>query len=178
MADPSTYIEELAREVQRRSISICFVCAGNICRSPMAESVARSAFTSAGIANVVVSSAGTGSWHVGQNADPRARAALAKAGFELEGHRAKKFQDAWSKEVDLVVALDRSNYRDLARLGGIKADPDKLVLLRSFQTASSPLSGRHDLDVPDPYLGTHRDFELALNIIRDSLSGLLGYFAP
>ncbi len=178
MTDPSTYIEELGREVARRSISICFVCAGNICRSPMAESVARSAFSSAGIANVVVSSAGTGSWHVGQNADSRARAALAEAGFELEGHRAKKFQEAWSKEVDLVVALDRSNYRDLSRLGGIKHDPNKLVLLRSFQATFSAAPGRHDLDVPDPYLGTDADFEAALEIIRDSVAGLLEYFLP
>src|SRR5690348_12838289 len=49
---------------------ICFVCSGNICRSPMAEVITRALLDDAGVPDVQVSSAGTGEWHQGEGANP------------------------------------------------------------------------------------------------------------
>ncbi|HEU5055294.1 MAG TPA: low molecular weight phosphotyrosine protein phosphatase, partial [Kofleriaceae bacterium] len=63
-------------------VRVCFVCLGNICRSPTAEGVMRAMIERAGLTGAVeIDSAGTGAWHVGEPADERARAAAARRGF-------------------------------------------------------------------------------------------------
>ena len=70
---------------------ICFVCTGNICRSPMAEAIFRSLITRGGYAGrVSVASAATGDWHVGEPADPRTISALAAHGYDASRHRARR----------------------------------------------------------------------------------------
>ena len=55
-------------------LRVCFVCMGNICRSPMAEAVMRDLVRDAGLANMIdVDSAGTSGWHIGAAPDTRAR---------------------------------------------------------------------------------------------------------
>ena len=49
--------------------SIIFVCLGNICRSPIAEGVAKK-YALENNLDIVVESAGTGSWHVGEHPCP------------------------------------------------------------------------------------------------------------
>src|SRR5512132_4735403 len=74
---------------------ICFVCTGNICRSPIAEVVLRRLADEAGLAGTVqVDSAGTGSWHVGDGADQRAVAVLESGGYDGSAHRARVFERA------------------------------------------------------------------------------------
>ncbi|MGH9088858.1 MAG: low molecular weight phosphotyrosine protein phosphatase, partial [Acidimicrobiales bacterium] len=74
------------RRVTRAPFTLCLVCTGNICRSPMAEVVlrelaARRALDAGTLADRVhITSAGTGHWHVGEPMDPRARAALEARG--------------------------------------------------------------------------------------------------
>lgn len=175
IAEPdSLYLGELSAKLKVRSVKVCFVCAGNICRSPMAEAVAQHGTMKLPSNKLVVSSAGTGAWHIGHNADPRALRALARAKIEFHGHRAQQYSDTWTDDLDLVVALDRSNYRDLAGLKGLARTPSKLVLLRCFDSPSSSGSpSLMDLDVPDPYFGSDSDFERSLAIIRDGVNGLL-----
>ena len=75
---------------------ICFVCTGNICRSPMAETVFKELVRRAGLEpSIAVSSAGTGDWHVGEPSDERTLAALAAQGFNGSGHRARQFDPSW-----------------------------------------------------------------------------------
>ena len=166
--DP-VYLSELSLQATGEGISVCFVCAGNICRSPMAEAVARTRAVVVPGFSGRFESAGTGGWHQGSDADPRARAALAKAGYSLVGHRARRYRDEWTAALSLVVALDTENHRDLATLPSLRREPEKLVLLRSFESG-----GAKALDVPDPYLGDAGDFEASLRIIEEALAGLLG----
>ena len=88
---------------------LCFVCMGNICRSPTAHGVMESLVRSAGLAGAIaIDSAGTGSWHVGELPDPRARAAAKNRGYDLT-HRARMFKAADFTRFDLVLAMDRDN---------------------------------------------------------------------
>jgi len=152
---------------------VCFVCSGNICRSPMAEAVLRRMVADAGLTGrVVVSSAGTGDWHVGEPADRRAMAVLRRRGYPLD-HAARQWRRSDFDAADLVVALDRGHRRELLRMAPGAAERDKVRLLRSYDPASGgdPASG--DLDVPDPYYGGARGFEHVLDLVEAGCAGVL-----
>ncbi|KUF15759.1 low molecular weight protein-tyrosine-phosphatase [Streptomyces silvensis] len=151
-----------------KAFAICFVCTGNICRSPMAASVFRARVRDAGLDDiVVVDSAGTDGWHEGDGADPRTVAVLDSAGFETE-HVARQFQADWFARLDLVIALDRGHQRSLRRLASTPEDADKVRLLRSYD-----VSAGDDLDVPDPYYGDAEGFDECLTMVEAASEGLL-----
>ncbi|AWZ04083.1 MULTISPECIES: low molecular weight protein-tyrosine-phosphatase [unclassified Streptomyces] len=148
---------------------VCFVCTGNICRSPMAESVFRAHVADAGLAGLVgVDSAGTGGWHEGDGADPRTVAVLEAAGYEQD-HRARQFRASWFAGLDLVIALDVGHVRDLRALAPTPQDAAKVRLLRSYDPAAPAARG----DVPDPYYGSLAGFEECLGLVEAASPGLL-----
>jgi len=152
--------------LSQKRLSIVFVCTGNICRSPMAAVVFAEALRQEGLAHrVQVSSAGTGSWHIGEPADPRAAAALRRAGYACD-HVAQQLSPR-HLSADLLVALDQGHLGTLRRM---IAEPDRVVLLRSFD----PAAGRR-LDVPDPYYGGRHGFDEVLSMVRAAVPGLLAW---
>lgn len=125
----------------------------------------------AGLDGIEVDSAGTGPWHVGDDMDHRARAALVANGYTPHRHVGKQFSEADFATRDLVVALDRGHEARLSLLAGMTDDPDdaraKIVLLRSYDPAAD------GPDVPDPYSGNREDFAVALDQIERACAGLL-----
>lgn len=151
----------------RPALRICFVCLGNICRSPTAEALARAHLAEHGIADAVeLDSAGTGAWHVGEPPDPRAVAEGARRGVDVGG-LARQFGPDDFARFDVVVALDRSNQRDLVRLAPDEAGRAKVRLLRSFDADAPP-----DAEVPDPYAGGPDHFRHAFDLIDAACAGL------
>lgn len=149
-------------------VRVCFVCLGNICRSPTAEGIFRKLVSEAGLsAGISIDSAGTGDWHVGEPPDARATEAARVRGITLQG-RAQHFTSAHFARYDLVVAMDRDNRRNLQRLARTEADKAKIRLLREFEPTSSK-----DLDVPDPYYGGIDGFAQVFEICERSCQGLL-----
>ncbi|MFJ5530382.1 low molecular weight protein-tyrosine-phosphatase [Streptomyces sp. NPDC093261] len=147
---------------------ICFVCTGNICRSPMAESVFRARVEEAGLDDLVdVDSAGTGGWHEGEGADPRTVAVLEENGYGSE-HTARRFEPSWFSRLDLVIALDSGHLKALRRLAPTPEDAAKIRLLRSYDPAADGA-----LDVPDPYFGGMDGFEECLEMVEAASPGLL-----
>ncbi|MFI1649122.1 low molecular weight protein-tyrosine-phosphatase [Streptomyces avidinii] len=148
---------------------VCFVCTGNICRSPMAESVFRAHVATAGLGALVeVDSAGTGGWHEGDGADPRTIAVLEAGGYEQD-HRARQFRSSWFAGLDLVIALDAGHQRDLRALAPTAQDAAKVRLLRSYDPAATAA----ETDVPDPYYGPLDGFEECLELVEAASPGLL-----
>jgi protein-tyrosine phosphatase len=167
---------------------VCLVCLGNICRSPMAETVLRAKLAAAGLAGetapaVVVDSAGTGDWHVGDAMDPAARAALASRGHDGSAHRARQFQPSWLPRRDLILAMDARNLADLRRMaqtllppspgGPIPPDPPgggttspsppgHAGRIRLFSEVGG-LSGTRD--IPDPWGGGPDEFGHVLDLL-------------
>jgi protein-tyrosine phosphatase len=131
--------------------SVLFVCLGNICRSPLAEAALREEATRRGLA-VEVDSAGTGNWHAGEPPDPRAVAEAAKHGADISGLRARQVTPDDFFTFTEIVALDRSNLRDLQRIAPDRA-PARLSL------AFDHVPGRRGEDVADPWFGDASGFE-------------------
>ncbi|MBB0232600.1 hypothetical protein FOE67_24730, partial [Streptomyces calidiresistens] len=151
-------------------VRVCFVCTGNICRSPMAAAVLRRRLAEEGLAGrVAVESAGTDGWHAGDPADTRAAACLLAAGYDA-GHTARRFEAEEFSRHDLVIALDTGHLRRLRALAPEAAHTDRIRLLRSFDP--SPGAGRSP-DVPDPYWGEAEAFAECLAMIEAAMPGLL-----
>ncbi|MET9493954.1 low molecular weight protein-tyrosine-phosphatase [Streptomyces sp. NPDC006552] len=148
---------------------LCFVCTGNICRSPIAEHVFRTRVEEAGLSGAVaLDSAGTDGWHVGEGADPRAVRVLQEGGYPAE-HTARQFRRDWFDRLDLVLALDAGHLRTLRRLAPTPQDAAKVRLLRSYDPAAGP----DDQDVLDPYYGDLSGFEECLRMVEAASDGLL-----
>jgi low molecular weight protein-tyrosine phosphatase len=149
-------------------LHVCFVCSGNICRSPMAALVFGELLNRAGLADRVrVTSAGTGSWHVGDPADERAARTLAARGYPT-AHIAAQVDDD-HLDADLLVAMDSGHRRELRALLARRGDdPDRVVMFRSFDPTADG-----DFDVPDPYYGTRQGFKDVLGMVESAMPGLL-----
>lgn len=135
---------------------ILFVCLGNICRSPAAEGVLQFVARHSQ-ADIQVDSAGTSSFHIGEPADKRMRAAAAKRGYDLTS-RSRMVTRRDLREFDLVVAMDRNNFRELSILAG--GPNRKLKMLSEYLEEGWPR------DVPDPYYGGEDGFEKVLDMLE------------
>jgi protein-tyrosine phosphatase len=149
---------------------VLFVCLGNICRSPTAEGAMRALVREEGLEDSIeLDSAGTGGWHVGSPPDPRAVATARARGIALEGSARTVRQNDFD-DFDLVLAMDRSNMRELRQLAHGEQRRAKVRLLREFDPASA---GAEDLDVPDPYYGAAGGFDEVLDLVQAACRGLL-----
>lgn len=155
---------------------VCFVCTGNICRSPMAEVVLRhlaSSQTAPGTpgeplaGRLEISSAGTGPWHDGEPMDPRAAAALAARGYADHGHVARQFRKDRLERLDLVLALDRRHRETLRSLAGPGRADGRALMLRSFDPAAGG-----EVDIADPFYDDDR-FGPCLTQIEAACAGLV-----
>lgn len=153
---------------------VCFVCTGNICRSPMAACVFAHLVEQAGLAaHVEVSSGALDGWHIGEPVDERAREALARRGYSSD-HQARLVDASVFQRNDLVVAFDRTHLQALRSLAPDDEAIDAAVLLRSFDPALA-LRDADDpvLDIEDPYYGDTSGFERCLDQIETACQGLL-----
>jgi len=145
--------------------NLLFVCAGNICRSPVVEFVVRSEFAAAGL-DVAVASAGTGPWHVGKPADARTLASAAAHGYDLSAHRARRVQPEDFANCDLLLAMDRENLQTL-QAWCPREYAARVALFLPFAGIATPP------EVPDPYYGGRADFERVIALARAGADGLV-----
>lgn len=145
--------------------SILFVCLGNICRSPIAEGVARAMIEEGGH-NITVDSAGTGHWHAGETPCKHSVTVAKNHAVDISGLRARQVKKDDFSAFDLIVALDQSNYRDLKALGC-----QNLVKLGDY--------GHDGADVPDPYFfDGFEGFEHVYAMIESCVDSLLSSVRP
>ncbi|GJL77070.1 MAG: protein-tyrosine-phosphatase [Nitrospinaceae bacterium] len=142
-------------------IEVCFVCLGNICRSPLAQGVFEKLVAKEGLDDkILISSAGTGNWHIGSPPDERMQKTANKYNVQLNS-RGQQFQTSDFKQLDLILAMDHSN---LMALEQISPDPKQTEKLRLFRSFDPEANG--DLDVPDPYYGGGKGFEIVYQIVE------------
>ncbi len=149
---------------------ICFVCLGNICRSPAAAAVFARKASEAGL-TVTVDSAGTSRYHLGEDAHPNTLAEAARRGVVIE-HCARQFTADDFDRFDLVVAMDASNRRALRDLAPDAGARDKIVLLRSFASDGSGVE-----DVPDPWGLSPAAYAEMFDVIESGCDALVAHVA-
>ncbi len=146
-------------------MSVLFVCLGNICRSPLAAVVARQRFRLAGLA-IDVDSCGTGRWHAGEPADPRAIQVAAAAGYDLRSHRARQLCADDYASFDWLLAMDTDNLATLRQRAPAGGTAEMSLFL---DAAGLGKAG----SVPDPYHGGLGDFEAVLRLVERGVDGLI-----
>ena len=149
--------------------SVLFVCLGNICRSPLAEGIFLHMVEEAGLADhFEIDSAGTGSWHVGEQPDARATMVAGQHGVELPS-RARQLTEGDLERFDYVIAMDRENLRNIERMAATTNSEAEIQLLREYDS-----QGESD-EVPDPYYGGASGFENVYAMVHRSCQALLSH---
>jgi protein-tyrosine phosphatase len=146
-------------------LRVVFVCWGNICRSPIAERVARHAAAEAGLTGVEFTSAATSSEELGAAMDSRAARVLRSAGYSSDGHVAHRINAEELAGADLVIAMEDIHISKLRRLA---PEAENVFLLSEFDPAAKPGSG-----VPDPWYGSDAGFSDTLATIEAAIPGVL-----
>lgn len=147
--------------------TILFVCLGNICRSPAAESVMKTLLKKNGMDHIFVDSAGTSAYHEGDMADVRMQDHARQRGYELTS-LARRFDPSTDfKKFDLILTMDNSNYNNVLRLAPNKEAEKKVVPFVKWCKV-------HEIsEVPDPYTKGAEGFELVMDIIEDACQEIL-----
>jgi protein-tyrosine phosphatase len=146
--------------------SVLFVCTANICRSPMAEGVFRKLLADAGRdANFEIDSAGTHDYHVGEAPFEMARQRAMSRGYEIGHLVARRVTSHDLDHFDAVLAMDRSNLASLKTVAPTRCK-NKIELLSEYADRY------YGKDIPDPYGGPEKAFDLALDMIEDGCRGL------
>ena len=150
------------------SVAVCFVCLGNICRSPTAEGIFKKLVRDAGLEDrIAIESRGTGDWHTGEPADARARAAAKRRGVTLDGV-ACRFERPDFARFDYILSMDPRVLDTLLRLARTDDERDRVYNFRTFDPDSPP-----DAPVPDPYYGGADGFDEVFDICEAGCRGLL-----
>ena len=144
---------------------ILFICLGNICRSPLAETILNAKLAAAGL-HAEVDSAGLIAYHAGEQADPRMRAHAARRGYNIT-HRARQITQTDFFRFDLIIGMDADNQRALQQLAPAQT-------AHKIRTAVSYCDKfRHADAVPDPYYGGDAGFEYAIDLLEDACDGII-----
>ena len=137
---------------------ILLVCLGNICRSPMAEGIMGELIHRHSL-DWEVDSAGTSSWHIGENPDPRSIDIAKVNGLDISGQISRMITEADFEDFDLILAMDREVLRDISLVAKEQGKEDKLQLF-------------NDMDIPDPYFDDN-GFPGVFRMIEEGCENLL-----
>ena len=138
---------------------ILMVCLGNICRSPLAEGILKAKTNHL---DVVVDSAGTAAYHVGEKPDIRSIEIANKYGIDLTSQRARQFSVNDFDEFDKIYAMDSSNYANIISLARDERDRNKVDVILN---ESNPKSFQ---SVPDPYYGGDNGFQNVYEMLEEA----------
>ena len=146
---------------------ILFLCMGNICRSPAGHCVFQHLVDQAGLADQFeIESAGTIGFHVGSSPDKRMQHCMRTRNIPIIGH-SRQLQSSDLEAYDLILAMDKDNLIDARALDPSGKLHHKVQLFCNYCTA------HRQTEVPDPYYGGDRGFELVLDLIEDGCANLL-----
>ncbi|ANE47805.1 hypothetical protein SY83_17625 [Paenibacillus swuensis] len=148
-------------------INILFVCLGNICRSPMAEAVAKQQIQQMGLSDKInVDSAGTGDWHIGHPPHVGTQRILDTYGIDYKGMKARQFDLPDFTGFHYIVCMDRKNLQDVLNL-----QPDSDARTSQIVPFMQFVPGSELEDVPDPYFTGN--FEEVYELVQEGCDQLI-----
>lgn len=150
-------------------MKVLFVCLGNICRSPLAESMFRHQVREREVEHLFeVDSAGTAAYHIGHPPDARSVATARSRGVHVDG-AGRQIEPRDLDRFDYVLVMDRENLAAVERLQHRHRGKAAVHLLREWDPEAP------GEDVPDPYYGGERGFEEVHDIVERSCAALLDH---
>ncbi len=148
------------------SFKVLFVCWGNICRSPAAHCVFQKHIDAQGLSDRIhCDSAGTISTHAGHAPDSRMSSAGARRSILFFG-QSRKYRTSDFETFDLILAMDHQNQADLEAATPTDSRA-QIMLFGHFINPENPP------EVPDPYYGGHRGFDIVLDMVEAGCEKLL-----
>ncbi len=153
--------------MSQKKIHVLMVCMGNICRSPLAHGLFEDLVEQEGLTDVIiVDSAGTHAYHVGEPPDPRSQQTAQRHGVDLSRQRARRVSRDDFEQYDYILAMDHDNYSNLT---GIAPDEHQHKVRLFLEYAPQ----RREREVPDPYYGGPDGFEYVYELVEAAALGLL-----
>jgi protein-tyrosine phosphatase len=163
----SSHLRPITKE---NPYKLCFVCLGNICRSPTAEGIFIHKVRERGLSSYFyIDSAGTAAYHTGEPANSKSQAVANERGVHLPSI-ARPFERFDLEEFDLILAMDSENYSNLKALDSRSLFASKIRLMREFDPEAN---GAQNRDVPDPYYGGLKGFHDVFDLLERSCEALL-----
>ena len=133
-------------------IKILMVCLGNICRSPLAQGILESKVDSE---KILVDSAGTAAYHIGNPPDPRSIAVAKKHGIDITSQRARQFNPEDFTTFSKIYVMDHANYKNIMALAQSEKEVEKVSLILT-----------ENREVPDPYYGGKEGFQSCYDLLN------------
>ena len=131
------------------SKKVLMVCLGNIRRSPLAEGILKSKVGN----DVIVDSAGTAGYHVGNLPDERSIEVAKQNNIDIANQRARKVSQSDFDDYDYIYAMDQENYDNLRAIAKTDLQRSKVIMIMN------ELHPKENIDVPDPYFGGDNGFK-------------------
>lgn len=138
---------------------ILMVCLGNICRSPLAEAILRKKAEENSL-QLIIDSAGTSNFHVGENPDKRTISNALKNGVDVSTLIARQFKVDDFDKFDIIYTMDHSNYSNVIALARNKSDINKVRMILN------ELHPNENRAVPDPYFGGEEGFQHVFELLN------------
>jgi protein-tyrosine phosphatase len=148
-------------------MKILMICLGNICRSPLAEGILKDKVAKHKL-DWQIDSAGTGGWHVGELPDSRSIAVARKYQIDLTDQRARQFRKTDFDNFDLILAMDKSNFRNILKMAQTDEQRAKIHLILNFSRPES------DGEVPDPYYDNR--FDVVYEMLDEACEAVISNF--
>jgi len=146
---------------------VLMVCLGNICRSPLAEGILKSKVDAS---NVLVDSAGTGHWHIGNKPDSRSIEVAKKHGLDISNQRGRQFTQKDFENFDYIFVMDSSNKENVLQLAQNISEVAKVQLILD------EIFPNENVDVPDPYYGGNQGFESVYQLLDKACDEIVKRF--
>ena len=143
-------------------MKVLMVCLGNICRSPLAEGILKSKSK-----NIIVDSAGTAGYHIGNKPDIRSIEIARKYNLDISDQRARQFNTNDFNIYDKIYAMDNDNYSRIISLAENQKEIDKVDLILNESYPNQHKS------VPDPYYGGEKGFENIFHLLNNACEKII-----
>lgn len=142
---------------------ILMVCLGNICRSPLAESILSSKLPKT---DFIVDSAGTGHWHIGKQPDPRSIEVADKNGLDITYQKGRQITQRDFSQFDLIYTMDLSVHKEVLEMAPDEASREKVIMILN------EIFPGENMDVPDPYYGQQNGFEMVYKMLDQACEAI------